>query len=133
MEFNNIFGGYEYAFIETRQPWAAHEEAAISWGGHLASIHSDAEQDFIRKRMLDFNLNYPFLGGQRINNNATDGSDKAWKWSDGTNWTYSAWGPNEPNNALENVIQQWHQNYWNDRYSGAAFSGVYKRKGYIPN
>ena len=46
----NIFGGYEYAFIETKATWAAHEEAAITWGGHLASVHLSGEQYFIAQR-----------------------------------------------------------------------------------
>jgi len=128
-QFDNIFGGYEYAFIETKQPWAAHEAAAISWGGHLASIHSDAEGEFIAKRIKDFDIVYPFIGGQRISNIPTDGSDKAWKWSDGTRFDYSAWKPDEPNIATENVIHLGHSTMleWNDIVSTEFYTGVYKR------
>ena len=44
--FNTItrFSIYEYAFITEPLSWSAHEAAAIEWGGHLSSVHS--EQDF---------------------------------------------------------------------------------------
>ena len=98
MEFNNnIFGGYEYAFIETRATWAVHKEAAITRGGHLASVHLDGKNKCIAKRILELKLRNTWIGGQRISNNPIDGSAKAWKWSDGTNWECSVWNPGEPN------------------------------------
>ena len=79
----NIFGDYEYAFIETKEFSDAHKEAATTWGGHLASIHLESNTYIITKRTLELNMIYFFPGGQRISYNTTDGSDKAWKWSGG--------------------------------------------------
>jgi len=122
MELSNIFGGYEYAFSETYTNWDTHEARAISWGGHLASVHSKAEKDFIVKRMFG----QPFLGGQRISNTPTDGSETGWKWSDGTIWDYYEWLPGQPSHAIERVNHQ-HATGWNDAPSSHKTGGVYKR------
>ena len=70
-----------------------------------------------------------FFGGQRISNNPTDGSVKAWKWSDGKNWDYSVLIPGEPNQAIENVNHLWTETnkIWNDVMSSMVCSCVYKR------
>jgi len=124
-EFNNVFGGYEYAFIKTTQPWADHEEAAISWGGHLASVHSLSEHNFIVEQATQT----LYLGGQRILSDAGDGSDKAWEWSDGTNWDYTVWNANEPTGSYENSIALWPPKWdaWSDISSSQWHGGVYKR------
>ena len=69
-----------------------------------------------------------FLGGQRISNNPKDGSDKAWKWNDGTNFEYSAWQPNEANDAYENIIHLWTETnlLWSNIPSGNLYGGVPK-------
>jgi len=74
-----------------------------------------------------FNDFYPYLGGQRISNTPTDGSANAWKWSDGTNWDYSAWEPGQPSRADEKIIRivvdDWHDYSTSINPGG----GVYKR------
>jgi len=126
MEFNNNFSGYKYAFIETKATWAAHEKAAITWGGHLASVHSDGEQDFIAKRLLELNMYHPFLGEQRISNDSTDGRDKSWKWSDGTNWDYTTWLTGQPADEVEDLIHFFSPS-WIDIYSKTLYGGIYKK------
>ena len=105
LEVKDVVGGYEYAFIRARQPWNDHNDTAITWGSHLASVHSDGENNFILKRIYELNISYTcFIGGQRISDNPTDGSAKAWKWSHGTNWDYSVLGLNEPLHAREKLL-----------------------------
>jgi len=122
MKLSNIFGGYEYLFSATKQTWADHETAALNWGGHLASVHSLSEHNFIVQRAKQA----LYLGGRRISLDATDGSDKAWKWSDGTNWDYTVWRSNEPNSAYEDSLIM-SPNLWNDVRSSQSSYGVYKR------
>uniref|UniRef100_A0AC34FZ69 C-type lectin domain-containing protein n=1 Tax=Panagrolaimus sp. ES5 TaxID=591445 RepID=A0AC34FZ69_9BILA len=75
-------------------------------GGHLASIHSKAENDFVG------NLNhisgpfhqtlYAFIGLIRTNSTSA-----GWKWTDGTPFDYVNWQRNEPLNGPDQncVIQ----------------------------
>jgi hypothetical protein len=41
------FNGHCYLFIEESMNWNDSESACVSEGGHLASIHSEEEQDFV--------------------------------------------------------------------------------------
>ena len=86
--------------------WAAHEEAANAWGGHLASIYSDDENKFIgngAKKMTDTWVN---IGGRRKKGQLTGSGADTWEWSDRKNFDYSTWLPNNPSNEKnkENFI-----------------------------
>ena len=129
----NIFGGYEYALIETKALWAAHEKSAITWGGHLASFHSHSETLFVAQWSLELNMKYTWLGRQRISYNTPDGSNKSWKWSDETNWDYSTWSVNQPNSEKAHFNQLFADNdmksnvVWNKIFHTQLDAGVYKR------
>ena len=57
------FGGHCYQYSSTIETWSDAEDDCKSKGGHLASIHSEAERVFI------YNLsgkNYTFVGGSDL-------------------------------------------------------------------
>ena len=84
-----IFNGRCYGHPQDKRlNWEAAELYCKEWlpGAHLASVHSQEEQQFI----VD---NFPediWLGGQGH-------KDSNWEWSDGTPFDYTAWYPGEPN------------------------------------
>ncbi|CAJ0594293.1 unnamed protein product [Cylicocyclus nassatus] len=111
--------------------WATFDDAerrCESYGGHLTSVHSDDENDFIIEmshtgynrtahRMLTWiglrQADYP--------------KSKDWTWTDGTNVDFLPWAPTEPNNANGNErCAQVHSDHgaedadpfgkWNDIY-----------------
>lgn len=83
-----------YLLAETGS-WTEAEATAQQLGGHLASIQSQAENDFIQE-------NFGFFDGvdRRLwIGFADEGSEGVWYWSDGSEIVYTNWNDGEPNNA----------------------------------
>jgi hypothetical protein len=75
--------------------WTASEALAVALGGHLVSIGSQEEQDFIHSNFGNL------LGVDRriwigFSDQSTEG---AFEWSDGTPAKYTNWNGGEPNNS----------------------------------
>mmetsp|Transcript_31842 Transcript_31842/g.73213 ORF Transcript_31842/g.73213 Transcript_31842/m.73213 type:complete len:3134 (+) Transcript_31842:2040-11441(+) len=130
MEREEEFNGFIYKFRYNSMNWAQHEAAAVAWGGHLASVHSQEESTFLSNTVVNVQWSY-WLGGVRIeeNINATDRGAKAWKWSDGTPWDYTRWRANEPNSLGETRlhIPGWSDNEWNDINLWSSMYAIYKK------
>jgi len=131
---NNTRNGFEYSLVHGHQSWTVHEEMAVAWGGHLASVHSQEEYDFILS-LRDPELNHKyFLGGMRIR---TSKGNETWAWSDGSTWNYTAWADSEPSNlnGLEDRMEilksgtknKW-SSCWNDVESTSLRPAIYKRR-----
>jgi hypothetical protein len=83
--------------------WDEANTIAQGTGGYLATMHSNAENEFIYA-LIDSpefwrppdpwgNCEGPYFGGLR------DPDDpNTWIWSSGEPWTYDYWSPGEPNN-----------------------------------
>merc|ERR1711872_936145 len=85
------FFGFLYTFFrDTDKNWEEAETICQTLGGHLASVHSRYEMDFILHNMVGGDF---WLGGKRSEANST-----IWEWSDETTWDWSDWAENEPNN-----------------------------------
>merc|ERR1712107_675327 len=96
------FGGHTYRFYHFMHlKWDNAEAFCVETGGHLASIHSEAEHNFLVDELIEsvddfieglnselnkFMTSYlgNWIGGQRHN-------ETAWTWSDGTPWDYENW------------------------------------------
>jgi Ca2+-binding RTX toxin-like protein len=84
-----------YGLTSTASAWTAAESEALSHGGHLVSITSALEQDFIVRTFLapPDDRRIFWIG---INDAAVEGR---FVWSDGEPVAYTNWQPpNEPNN-----------------------------------
>jgi hypothetical protein len=84
------FAGHQYRLVETPMAW--HEAAAHcdGIGGHLVTINSQAENDFVWGQFGDY---YHWLG-------ATDEEcEGEWRWVTEEPFDYSNWAPGEPNNC----------------------------------
>ncbi|KAM9788979.1 galactose-specific lectin nattectin-like [Neosynchiropus ocellatus] len=75
--------------------WIGAEHHCVGLGGNLASIHSDAEHQFVRgliRRFGGSNLR-TYVGGH------DSYKEGRWSWSDGTNFVFpGGWHRGEPNN-----------------------------------
>jgi len=112
------FGSNCYRFPNgTETEWAQAESNCqrLLAGAHLASIHSVEEQRFVLN-------NYPiyiWLGGSDLN------EEGSWVWTDGSQWDFSAWHTEEPNNAGEGEDCLVHRGEdWND-------NGCSDRRGFL--
>jgi len=107
--------------------WEDAESTAVSRGGHLTSIHSEAENNFIRG-MISF---FSWLGLNQPPGSLEPGG--GWVWSDGTAVNYTNWAIDEPNDYLggnENVAEMTAPALWNDRTSAGPLPGVAKYAGF---
>ena len=64
------------------------EILCLSYGGHLASINSEDENNFIASLMKE--TGYFWVGGHDIV------TETVWQWTDHSAWSYSDWAANEP-------------------------------------
>ena len=132
-----VYGNYEYKLNKNILSFTEHENEAKKFGGHLASITSEGEHNFLVELCKDFvgNEHYmgPFIGGQRLKAGKGKGDD-TWKWTDGTPWGgYENWASNEPHDAgnredvlhLSDKIRGFK---WNDIPANRQMSGIYKRR-----
>ncbi|KAK1879694.1 Lactose-binding lectin l-2 [Dissostichus eleginoides] len=106
------FDGRCYKYIGTQATWARAELQCVSQGGNLVSIHSRAEEDFVK---LLIKLSDPAEGITWIG--LSDIYEQGrWVWSDGCAAKYFFWKQGEPNNQGGNehcVFNNW-SGKWND-------------------
>ena len=100
--------------------------------GHLATITSQAENDFIWTNLGESLLRDYWLGGFQAAGSAEP--DGGWQWVTGEPWAYTNWNNGEPNNlagGLEDKLE------FAGGTSAGAFSGMWNDElttGYgVPN
>lgn len=103
------FNGHKYTIFNYGMSWNDANEYCEKQGGHLVTIGSADEQNFVQKIIKDQSrLNYWI--GLYLN------SSGQWEWIDGTEFSYSNWdydskgGWNKPDN------------YYGDEFYGRIFS-----------
>jgi CotH kinase protein/Lectin C-type domain/Putative metal-binding motif len=110
-------GTLAYCILPKTQEKA--ELDCVAQGGHLASIHNDAQQSEIATRALQIVGDPWYIG---LNDLASEGK---YVWTDGTPYDYSAWGPGEPNDdGLKEDCSQLASSagmQWNDNWCGSDF------------
>ncbi|XP_074555335.1 ladderlectin-like [Halichoeres trimaculatus] len=79
--------------ISTAQTWALAERNCRAQGGNLASVHSYAEESFV-KGLIQRTMN----GSPRTWIGASDAQqDGIWLWSDSSHFAFTNWCAGEPN------------------------------------
>jgi len=126
-------GDHCYFLSTEKKNWFAAEIFCQGEGGHLASVHSGATNDFVWGMMKRTNLNRIWIGG-------TDtGKEGVWKWTDCTPWDFTVWGTGEPSNTGdEDCLEVYqfndqHENKvadkkWNDDKCSKEFGFVCSKK-----
>jgi hypothetical protein len=111
------FGLYDYYLSAGFTTWQDAENQAVAAGGHLASVHSLAEQAFLLSNFGSFR----WIG---LNDLATEGT---FVWTDGTPLDYTSWDAGEPNNQLnEDVVWTVPGGVWNDKTADTIAQGIIK-------
>ena len=94
--------------------WTDSEAEAVSLGGHLATVNSQAEEDFIRQIIVASVNNEVWLGLNNYRDN------NVWEWTSGQTVTYLNWNPGEPNFvATDHVVQSGLG--WNNTFDNEVF------------
>jgi hypothetical protein len=116
--------GRRYA-LTPPMTWPQAEALAVTYGGHLATVRSAAEQAWL---VSTFTNPYLWIGANDI---AVEGQ---WAWASGEPITYTNWNIGEPNNLGLNedaaVIEQGPPGgLWNDGQTASAFPGIIELPG----
>jgi cysteine-rich repeat protein len=118
--------GYEwtnyhcYAESVDSLPWAQAKAECESAGGHLATISSAAEGDFIWSNVMDGFYNGT---GARWIGGTDQAMEGTWAWTTGEPFSYTNWKSGEPNNSggAENCLEYYYNSdNWNDNSCGTS-------------
>jgi hypothetical protein len=115
--------------------WPSAEATAVSRGGHLTSIHSAAENNFILN-MQGFGTSSFWSWTGLYQPPGSQEPAGGWVWSDGTTVNFTNWASGEPNNfgGHEDVAEMKpsfdpNSGQWNDRTSDGLLPGIAKYTG----
>ena len=102
-----------YRVFKSKLSWQDAENYCVREGGHLASIHSKEENDFVAKLASPVvGRAEPWIGGNDIT------AEGSWAWSDGSNFSFTSWGEKQPDNTGNNenclTTNWWNAGQWND-------------------
>ncbi|XP_063068646.1 galactose-specific lectin nattectin-like isoform X2 [Engraulis encrasicolus] len=88
-------GGRCFKFFSEQLTWSEAEEQCVRYGGHLASIHNEYEQNTVNKiSTSDIKSWIGGVGNQKPGN--------TYSWTDGTTIDFKRWADYEPNNSGNN-------------------------------
>ena len=87
----NPSNGHGYLLISKPMEWREAKEYAERMGGHLATITSQEEQDWICQT-------FPVTRSSWIGGTDED-VEGEWRWVTGEEWDYTNWAPGAPNNV----------------------------------
>merc|ERR1711872_1025574 len=97
------------------ETWDSAQICCESENANLASITSDAINQYVLEGMRSRNLSHIWIGGNDKDEEGT------WKWADGSLFEFTFWGSEEPNSFGGNedcMVHGWkssrYENMWND-------------------
>ena len=103
------FRNHHYQLYLSPMNWKEAKRFCESVGGHLATITSREEDEWVR---ATFGTSWEFwLGG-------TDGGFRGqWKWVTGEHWQYSHWRKGQPDYTIDaqHCVRVWEDGAWNDQ------------------
>ena len=90
------WAGHTYRVYDVSITWEEAKTYCESLGGHLATITSEEENDFIANLLnrADYTKCMYWLGGYR-----DDEDDESWEWITGERMDFTNWSPGEPTNG----------------------------------
>ncbi|KAH7697057.1 c type lectin domain containing protein, partial [Aphelenchoides avenae] len=121
-------------FHDANQTWEFANGRCASNGAHLASIHSVAEQQFIQEisatgmKMVyswpTYCVNGVWIGFNDVHEIGF------YKWSDGTPYDYSNWGPGRP---LDRGREYSYGMYYPDYFADSNLYNIFNTWDNVPN
>ncbi len=108
--------GHRYQLFDTSMSWTDAESYCESIGGHLVTITSAEEQQYIIENLLPTGTkNTYFIGLSR------DTDTAEWSWVTSEPFDYTNWDYGEPNSTTENYVHMYanmgNVGTWNNTYN----------------
>ena len=89
----NTYNGNVYMVFDENMTWIEASKICEAAGGHLATVTSAKENEFVQTLCLKGNSNQYYLGST---DTYTEG---IWSWVNGESFVYNNWSDGEPNSA----------------------------------
>lgn len=116
------FNGHYYKIYDRAISWTQAKVFCENIGGHLATITSQTEQNFIDK--LNINSMRLWIGGHRE-------SVDNWKWVTGELWDYTNWDEGEPNNSSNVVSNENSVSIWPSKWNDLNENNLSEQSGFV--
>ena len=113
-----------YLWSTNEKNWSDAEEFCVNEGGHLASVTSDAIEEYVMEEMNIKGLNAIWIGGTDIH------QEGVWQWTDNMPWEFTSWYGAEPNNkgGNEDCLEMVQGGGWNDQSCHEEFRFLCSKK-----
>jgi len=97
--------------------------ACVAWGGHLAPVHSQGNQDCVALTLFPNQASW--IGFHQA---ASGQVGENWSWSDGTSSSFTSWSTGQPSDGdgVEDGTEQCAYMSTSTRWQDAACTGSYK-------
>lgn len=118
-----LFMGHKYAIFKGKLTWWEAEAYCESMGGHLATITSQAEQDFIDNH-LNIDGARLWIGGYRP-------EGLGFAWITGEPWNYTNWDIGEPNNSSNVVAHEDSVCLWPRKWNDLSYRNTSEQNGFV--
>lgn len=118
------YKGHTYYVYQGVVTWKKAKALCEAKGGHLVTITSSAENNFVKELVNEANIGFCWLG-------ATDEEKEGtWKWVTGESFKFTDWYSGQPDDygTGEDYLSTYYGTQWND-YSNDSDGGVVK--GYV--
>ena len=113
--------GHSYQLFKKSMTWQEAKVFCQNQGGYLATLTSQAENDFVYDHLIAPNGHYAWLGG------TDEGSEGNWHWVTAEPWSYNNWPQGQPDNyqGNENYLHSYYgnSNSWNDLANDHSVAG----------
>ena len=111
-----------YKIYDTDCTWEEARSKCESTGGHLVTITSDEEQEFVET--LNESNSRAWIGGYRDDN-------FNWHWVTDEDWEYTNWSPGEPNNSSNVISNENRAVLWRQKWNDLNENNTGESHGYI--
>ncbi len=118
-----------YYLFENYTRWMFADSNCRNFGGHLASLTSSQENEFVQSAVQAHSGNISFFIG------LTDWGfeNNGWIWTSGEDYEWNNWRPGEPNNAgNEQFTEVTSGGQWNDTKTGNQYGYVMECDQLLP-
>jgi hypothetical protein len=85
--------GHDYQRFDAERTWSNAQTHCEGLQGHLATLTSQGENDFVFQNVGQQGINIWLGGTDQI-------SEGNWEWVTGETWSYANWSPGQPDNGL---------------------------------
>lgn len=123
-EINNTVVN-KYEVFEMNLTWDEAKAYCENFGGHLATITSEKEQNVVYDLLENGEYGAYWLGA-----NVSNGK---WNWITGEEFGYQNWDAGEPNRGEEGMCLQMYEvnGHWDDTWLNGDKGGGYKEHGFV--